>query len=362
MLILGECKCSAVTLILVAKVSTDKMACMKTPPLLDNEEHYEQWRKNVEVWVELTDLDKKKHALAIHMQLRGRAQLASSDFSIEEMKKDGAVKNLLDKLDKLFLHEKGRRQFLSFRDLYRVKRQSGESVDEFISNFEHINFKLKSQDVSLPDTVLSFMLLEACNLEDKDEQLILSSMSEISLDTMKASLKRVFGGISNQNKESVKVKQESVLYEQEFEGNSNKETFYVSRSRGRGRFQVRGGNERGRGGYNRGGYHGNQHQNKRRNPVDKEGNIMKCLICNSTYHFARYCPYSHDESNENKKFDIAKVKSENDDETSVETVQLSLIVAFSGEKKSEKLNNLVKDSSCAAVLDCGALSSVCGKG
>ena len=168
------------------------MSCSKNPPKLEKDTDYEQWRKNVEIWTELTDLPKEKHALAIHMSLEGRAQAASSEFSVAELKSENGVVNLLNKLDKLYLSEEGRRQFSSFRNMYRLKRENTGTIDEFVSKFEHQQYKLKSLKVSLPDTVLAFMLLEACNLEEKEVQLILSSMKEINYDIVKSALKRVF--------------------------------------------------------------------------------------------------------------------------------------------------------------------------
>ena len=66
-------------------------------------------------------------------------------------------------------------------------------IDDFISKFEHVYYKFQKQDMNLPDTVIAFMLLESCNLEEKDKKLIFSAMSEITFDNMKSALKRVFG-------------------------------------------------------------------------------------------------------------------------------------------------------------------------
>ena len=353
------------------------MACNKTPPSLEDESHYEQWRRNIEVWVELTDLTKAKQALAIHMALKGRAQAASSELTISELKADDGVKKLLAKLDGLFLRDEGRRQFASFRNMYRYRRDPSEDVDTFVSNFEHEYFKLKGLKVTLPETVLAFMLLEACDLEDKEEQIVLSSLTDsaITFEHMKAALKRIFGGKFSQTKSNVKV--ESTFYN-EADGKECEKSLYA---RGANSYRSRGGRSRGyagrgsnsnsanmaRGGNyqgqrSRGGYRGNNLQsfkhgnNRKQNPVDQQGNILKCLICESIFHFAKDCQHSH----ENIKLAASSEKQQIKIDDS-ENVQLSLLVAYTGEEKSCKLSKLVSESSCAAILDCGASTSVCGE-
>ena len=142
------------------------MSCSgKYPPKFQEEDDYEQWRRDVEIWTELTDFDKSKQALAIHLALQGRARVAASELTVAELKEEDGVKKLLEKLDSLFLHEIGRRQFANFRDMYRLKRDGSVGIDQFVSQFQHAYYKLKSQSVELPDTVLAFMLLESCNLD-----------------------------------------------------------------------------------------------------------------------------------------------------------------------------------------------------
>ena len=79
----------------------------KWPPKFVGECNYENWRKDIEIWCKLTDLPKKKQALAIHLSLEGRARLASSEIKVEDLESDGGVNTLLDKLDGFFLADAG---------------------------------------------------------------------------------------------------------------------------------------------------------------------------------------------------------------------------------------------------------------
>ena len=81
--------------------------------------------------------------------------------------------------------------------------------------------------------------------------------------------------------------------------------------------------------------------------------ICRC-ICQSIYHFARDCQHAKENEEEKKDGNV-----ENKEE---EVVHLSLFVGFSSEEeKSSNLSKLVEDSSCSAIVDCGASASVCGK-
>ena len=81
----------------------------KYPPKLDNESNYENWKCDLQIWQELTDVPKEKQALAVHLNLSGRARVASSEIGIVDLKKNTGVETLLKKLDGLFLADKGRR-------------------------------------------------------------------------------------------------------------------------------------------------------------------------------------------------------------------------------------------------------------
>ena len=340
------------------------MSCSKSPPKFTGEEDYELWRNDVKIWCELTDLAEAKQALAIHLSLHGRARVASSEIEIDDLKKDKGVgvKMLLDKLDGIFLVEKGRRQFAAYRELYRLRRDSNCDIEEFISKFEHNYFKFKSQSGStLPDSVVAFMLLEACNLEEKDEKLVLSGISDVKFDDVKTTLKRVFGGKFGNAAQSLSEIKEEPTFMQNLDDNS-KDVLYAKSFQHRGqnfRARGRGGRFSGNRGYygNRGGsskvnndkasYSPKSMTDKRSNPRDSEGNILRCHICDSKFHFARDCAHAY-EKQYNKK-------AENDED------RLSMFVAFAKQDKSSKIQLLVEESYGCALLDSGCSTSVCGE-
>ena len=168
------------------------MASFKYPPKFDNETEYENWKRDINIWCELTDLAEDKHALAIHLSLTDRAHTASSEIELAVLKSEHCVKRLIEKLDSLFLPDKGQRQFTAFHNLYNLRRNT-ENIHEYVSEFEHKYFKFTQEGMTLPDSVMAFMLLASCNLPERETQIVMSAISEINYANAKSTLKRVFG-------------------------------------------------------------------------------------------------------------------------------------------------------------------------
>ena len=70
-------------------------------------------------------------------------------------------------------------------------------------------------------------------------------------------------------------------------------------------------------------------------------------MCDSRFHWARDCPHSYENNN--------------DDDDKAQAVHLSLLMGFAKEDKSTKLQRLVWPSKCITVLDTGCATTVCGE-
>ena len=250
---------------------------------------------------------------------------------------------MIKKLDSLFLADQGRRQFTAFHELYNFRRSVDAKVDTFVTEFEHVYYKFRQQDMTLPDTVMAFMLLAASNLTESERQLIMSAIASVSYENMKSVLKRIFcGGItpSQISNTSIQVKTGPVLYE-----NDDNEVMY-SRSNNRGKYSGRGAARSNiLTGANR--HHvGTRGRGRRSNPVGPDGKISRCLICESKFHWARYCPDSYEKND--------------DEKNSEETVHMSLFVGYTNDDRNSKLEALISESHGCAVLDTGCTTTVCG--
>ena len=75
----------------------------KTPPALTNDITYATWKKEISIWQLFASSEKKKQAPAIFLSLRGQAREAVLELELDKFSDDNCVKNLLEKLDKLYL-------------------------------------------------------------------------------------------------------------------------------------------------------------------------------------------------------------------------------------------------------------------
>lgn len=339
------------------------MTSCKWPPKLDKELNYENWRKDVEIWCKLTDIPKTKQALAIHLSLDGRARLVTSEIEVSDLEKESGVVTVLEKLDALFLVDKGRRQFAAFQDLYNLRRPSEGNVREFISEFEHTYFKFTKQGMTLPDPVMAFMLLASCNLSDKEQQLVMSAISEVSLRNMKSALSRIFHGeisVSLQSPQSSNPITKPVVCEVKSEpvflgdgcGESDESLFVRGLQRGRPRGAMRGYRPRGRF-LPRG-----RGDARRQNPLGPDGRITRCLVCDSRFHWARECPDAY-ENRVNTGIEYRGSAGSNNEGTG-DTVNFSLFVGYADGECENNLTRLVEEAKGFAVLDSGCSTTVCG--
>ena len=226
-----------------------------------------------------------------------------------------------------------------------------------MSEFEHTYFKFTKQakqDMTLPDSVMAFMLLASCNLSDNEQQLVMSAISEISLKNMKGALGRSVQSAKPINKPVMcDVKSEPVLLgggrdEFDADGGTNESMFVRGSQRGRFRSSVRGYRPRGR--------FVPRGATRRQNPLGPDGRISRCMVCDSRFHWARECPDAY-ENMEN--YSCSSAGSNNTGGTSA-AVNFSLFAGYANGERENKLSKLVEEAKCCAVLDSGCSTTVCG--
>ena len=95
------------------------------------------------------------------------------------------------------------------------------------------------------------------------------------------------------------------------------------------------------------------------NPLGKDGNVTRCLVCESKFHWARDCPDSYENNKDSSEKNKPKGKVEQYEEDT-ESVHFSLFMGYTNASGCSKLQNLIKDSKGCAVLDSGCSTTVCG--
>ena len=77
----------------------------KAPLTLTKDITYANWKKEISIWQLFTSLERKKQGPAIFLSLSDQAREAVLELELDKFNDDNGVKNLLEKLYKLYLKD-----------------------------------------------------------------------------------------------------------------------------------------------------------------------------------------------------------------------------------------------------------------
>ena len=308
----------------------------KNPPKLGTNTVYETWKTEIAVWRLVTDLPKKKQALAVTLSLAGQARAKALEIEVADLNKDDGLDTLITELDGLFRKETVDLAYEAFSNFDKYRKTAEVSMSEFILEYERRYNQCKKYDMTLPDAVLSFRLLDNAGLSQKEKQLALTASSDLKFSSMKSALKRIFkdsrvtndGDVASDNPSAIKIKQESAFMMQKFDNDVG------ARRRFQQRRQAQQNNSTG-------------NAPKGTNPIDKLGRRTKCMICQSVFHWAKDCQH---------RLDPAAVRVTEDACTKEEECNLTL---FTKHKQHNEI--FMTESFGCAVIDTACTRTVCGQ-
>ena len=139
--------------------------------------------------------------------------------------------------------------------------------------------------MGLSDGVLAYKFLNNANISEHHIQLVQATLRELKYNTVKEQLKKVFSDPSNftgsiKEKQNIKVELTSTTEDLYYGNHYSKQ--YSPRFRGNNRYNTNNKDS------------GNQSSNLRKvNPHNKDGEMTKCNVCGSIYHWMKTCPDSY---------------------------------------------------------------------
>lgn len=312
--------------------SPNRMQSLRTPPVLAGQESYMEWKEDLKVWELFTDLVVAKRGPAVYLTLTGNARDCVRDLTAEQIGANDGLKQITDKLDKVYLKDKDTQTFMAFESFYNYRRASGVNITDFLVDFGYLCNKLSKQEIALPEGVLAFMLLKASNISTEHERLARATCPSMTYEHMKGCILKIFGDPGGDTGEGniPCVKSEPVLQ-------TSHEDALQSNWRGYRRGRGRGLRSQGRG-YN---YGSSSEGDQKPNPYGRDGRIMKCFKCSSTTHLARGCDQSRN------------------DTTKKDTSQDVYIILLNS---TPEMSTLVMESLGMGLLDSACTRTVAGKG
>ena len=334
----------------------------KSPPILDVSKNYEDWKKLSKIWQQLTSLDSSKQGPAVVLTLEGEAQQAALEISSEDLSSNTGVNKIIERLDTIYKKDELVQRFDKLESFESYKRPNNLSMRDFLAEFELKYNRIKNQTLS--DDLIAYRLLKAANLQEREEQLIKATVSTLSLSEVKKKLLSVFSqsrDAPSREFEDLRIKPEAsnTFYADENDSKDENltddcddpnETMFTPRNRNKYRYSSSQQNQ------NQTRRQSQRPQNPQQpnwrdndkpkptrgtNPPNRMGQVSKCAICGSVYHWAQQCP------------DKDKAPSSNSTYLANEFV-LQI-------ESPKELESLVAESWDSALLDCGATKTVCGQ-
>ena len=260
---------------------------LKTPPVMNDKMSYDDWRSEVELWSQITEVPKTKQGGSLFFTLKDDARdTVRSKLKNEVIASDVGLTKILEALDDLYLKDSNQRSFNAYEEFVKYRREPGTSIRDFMVQFNIKYNKIKSHNMELPEGVLAYNLLMCANLTEEQQQLCRATTSDFTYEKMKLAIEKVAvsqnTSTATNSLYSEPQFEESYYGHDEEEGNSNnhhyhaEDTFYS------------------RGNWNSYPHSKNNSQNNppTLNPKDSFGKPSSCSFCHSVYHWLNNCPHA----------------------------------------------------------------------
>ena len=134
----------------------------KHPPEMSEDMSYEDYKKEIRMWSEFTELPPEKIGPAIYFSLKGkyRATVLAEVKSDQIKAKDG-ISTILECLDRLYAQNKAESSYAAFDDFINFKRPENMNIRDYVIEFNLKLKKILSHDLVLPEGVLAYFLLQS---------------------------------------------------------------------------------------------------------------------------------------------------------------------------------------------------------
>ena len=164
---------------------------------------YDDWKTELKIWQQVTDLAKEKQGPAIFLSLTGKSrQTALAEIDTEKLNSNDGVEHLTDILDKLFLKDEAESAYSSFESFTNFKRPVQMSIRDYIVEFNLRLKKIETHEMKLPDGVKAYYLLHCSNLSPEKTSLCRATCRKLTYDNMKGQIERVAVTESDQKSEN----------------------------------------------------------------------------------------------------------------------------------------------------------------
>lgn len=270
----------------------DSKPSYRAPPLMRDQLPYVEWKKELEIWSDCTELTKERQGGALFLTLVGKArQAVHAGVSGDKIKSDKGVKEITDCLDELFMKDKSQSGFAAYDDFTSYWRPPHTSIQDYLVEFNLKYSRIKSFGMTLPEGVLAYYLLKCADLTAEQNNICRATCSSLTYKDMRSQIEKVTSNMDSSNAShsdeqvtgvqsqyyGYEYPEETEQYDFAYEDeDSTCDTFYSKQQPYRSQYVQR--------------PVGSSSPKPHLNPLDEFGNHTKCSFCHSIYHWVARCP------------------------------------------------------------------------
>ena len=160
----------------------------KSPFKFKDGTSYTSW---IEMHALITPIPKTEQAIVVLLEALDKnikADKAVSQLTASNLNVDTGLKLLVDKLDLMIDND----AYTAYPNVNVFVKKEGLSMNDFILEFEHLYCEIAEHDMNLPETILTFRLLDSAGLNEAQRQFALTLGNDLTFSLMKPTLKAIF--------------------------------------------------------------------------------------------------------------------------------------------------------------------------
>ena len=151
------------------------------PPIYNPDRRYDLYKTELELWGGATSVEENKQGVTIALSLPDDDKLHLRSTVLDKVDKDklkgkDGLKELIALLDELLGEDDLEDSLHKYEEFEDYKKSNGESIAQYIVNFEAKYDKVKNKGIKLPSEVLAFKLLRRSGISRDDKKLVLTGM------------------------------------------------------------------------------------------------------------------------------------------------------------------------------------------
>ena len=121
-------------------------------PILDIENQgYDVWKKQIDIWCDVTEIVPEQQAMIIHLSLTGKAMQAAQNIQKDTLKTKDGMHNLLEIMDKIFIPEALQSDYAVDHKPCRVVRTSARTDCDYVKDFANQYLKFLHVNRDIPE-------------------------------------------------------------------------------------------------------------------------------------------------------------------------------------------------------------------